>query len=129
MIQLQNLAGLLRILAALAITVLPVMLAARFVGAGRPGFLFSAIAVLLGGIAASLVFDLVADPLLGAVLAFLAMCSVYAWILQVSVSNAIGLAVIAFLLQLVFLVALASLPRHVMRIDLPSRQHFPRHSP
>jgi len=36
MIQFQSLAGIFAILATLAITVLPVMLAARFVGAGRP---------------------------------------------------------------------------------------------
>ena len=85
--------------------------------------------MLLGGIAASIVFHLIADPVVSAVLAFLAMCCVYAWILRVSVSHAIGLAVIAFLLQLVFLIALASLPRNAIRIDLPSGQHIRRHSP
>ncbi|HTA66438.1 MAG TPA: hypothetical protein VK753_13140 [Xanthomonadaceae bacterium] len=99
--------GLIALLAIFALTMLPVSLAARFAGAGKPGLLHSTVAVVLGGIASWWVLHLMGGTLAGLALAYLAVCAVYAAVLRVSLAGAIGVSVIAFFLQVVIAVAIA----------------------
>lgn len=97
----------------LALTVLPVSLAARFADARRPGFLWSALAVVIGGIVAQFALQAMGRTPAGLGTAFLAMCVVYALVLETSVIGAIGVAVMAFFLQVVIAVGLVSLGLHL----------------
>ena len=97
----------------LALTVLPVSLAARLADARRPGFLWSALAVVIGGIVAQFVLHAMDGTLAALAVAFLAMCVVYALVLETSVIGAIGVAVMAFFLQVVIAVGLVSLGLHL----------------
>jgi len=101
------------ILVLLALTVLPVSLAARFANARRPGFLWSALAVFIGGIVAQFIYAAMGGTLAAIAVAFLAMCVVYALVLETSLLGAIGVAVIAFFLQVVIAVGLVSLGMHL----------------
>ncbi|HEY2346813.1 MAG TPA: hypothetical protein VGH80_13210 [Xanthomonadaceae bacterium] len=97
----------------LALTVLPVSLAARFADARRPGFLWSALAVVIAGIAVQFVLHAMGATLAGLAVAFLAMCAVYALVLETSLIGAVGVAVMAFFLQVVIAVGLVSFGLHV----------------
>lgn len=97
------------ILVLLALTVLPVSLAASFANARRPGMLWSALAVFLGGLVAQFVLATMGASLAGLLLSFLGMCVVYALVLEVSLVGAIGVAVLAFFLQLLIAIGLAYL--------------------
>ncbi|MBS0194749.1 MAG: hypothetical protein JSR34_10930 [Proteobacteria bacterium] len=97
------------ILVLLALTVLPVSLAASFANARRPGMLHSALAVFLGGIVAQFLLGVMGASLTGLALSFLGMCVVYALVLEVSLVGAIGVAVLAFVLQILIAIGLAYL--------------------
>ncbi len=104
---------LLGLLVLLAVTVLPVSLAAGLANARRSGMLWSALAVFGGGIVAQFVLGLAGATLLGAGLAFLAMCAVYALVLEISLVGAVGVAVVAFILQILIALGLSYLGLHL----------------
>ncbi len=108
--------GLAALLVILALTVLPVTLAARFADAQRPGIVFSAIAVVLGGIASWFVLHAMGTSLAGLALALLALCVVYAVVLRVSLPGAIGIAILAFALQVIIAVGVLSYGLHLQGI-------------
>jgi hypothetical protein len=115
MIDYQTIVALLVIF---AVTVLPVSLAARFADAKRPGFIASAIAIVLSVIVENLVLVEVHTTILaGLALAFLSMCVVYALVLRVSLVGALGVAVMAFFLQVVIVVGLVSFGMHLQGIS------------
>lgn len=93
----------------IAITVLPVMLAARWARARRPGFLAALAAVVVATVLVQLVLNLVGDPVLGFIAAFVVGCAAYAAILGSSFVSAVGIAVVAFLLQGLILIGLLAL--------------------
>jgi len=97
----------------LALTVLPVSLAARFADARRPGLLWSALAVFGGGIVAQFVLAWMGASLAGLALSFLALCVVYALVLESSLVGAIGITVLAFVLQIAIAYGLAWLGLHL----------------
>ncbi len=97
----------------LALTVLPVSLAARFADARRPGLLWSALAVFGGGIVAQFVLAWMGASLAGLALSFLALCVVYALVLESSLVGAIGITVLAFVLQIAIAYGLNWLGLHL----------------
>lgn len=97
----------------LALTVLPVSLAARFADARRPGLLWSALAVFGGGIVAQFVLAWMGASLAGLALSFLALCVVYALVLESSLVGAIGITVLAFVLQIAIAYGLAWFGLHL----------------
>lgn len=97
----------------LALTVLPVSLAARMASARRPGLVWSVLAVFVGGIVAQIVLATLGATLVGAALSFLALCAVFAVVLDVPLIGAIGVAVLAYLLQILIAYALARFGLHV----------------
>lgn len=109
--------GFAAVLAILAVSVVPVMLAARFVGAGRAGVVFSAIAVVLGGVAAYVTFTAFGGSLTGIFLAFIAMCIAYALVLRASIPKAFGLTIMALSLQVMIAFAVVSFGVRFYQID------------
>lgn len=101
------------VLLLLALTVLPVSLAAGFANARRPGLLWSALAVFVGGIVAQLALGWMGATTAGVIVAFLAMCAIYALVLRSSLLGGIGIAVLAFILQIVIALLLAHLGMHL----------------
>ncbi len=93
----------------IAITVVPVMIAARWAGARRPGFLPALAAVFLATLVAQLALVLTGDALIGLVLALVVACAVYALVLGTSFVAAVGIAVVAVILQAVIVTALVAL--------------------
>ncbi|MDZ7748139.1 MAG: hypothetical protein U5K43_04230 [Halofilum sp. (in: g-proteobacteria)] len=93
----------------IAITVLPVMVAAKWARARRNGFLAALAAVIVATVLGQLALNLVGEPLLGFAAAFVVGCAAYALVLGTSFVAAVGIAVVATLLQLLILVGLASL--------------------
>lgn len=108
--------GATALLVILALTVLPVTLAARFADAQRPGLVFSAIAVVLGGIASWCVVHAMGATLAGFALAWLATCAIYAVVLRVSFPGAMGVAILAFSLQVIIAVGVVSYGMHLQGI-------------
>ncbi|MBS0457325.1 MAG: hypothetical protein JSS44_08365 [Proteobacteria bacterium] len=101
------------VLVLLALTVLPVSLAAGVVNARRSGMLWSALAVFVGGIVAQFALVAMGATTAGVVVAFLAMCAIYALVLRTSLLGGIGIAVLAFILQVLFAFALALVGLHL----------------
>lgn len=101
------------ILILLVLTVLPVSLAAGVVNARRSGMLWSALAVFAGGIVAQLALGWMGATSAGAIVAFLAMCAIYALVLRTSLLGGIGIAVLALVLQVLFAFALALVGLHL----------------
>ncbi len=93
----------------IAITVVPVMIAAKWAGARRSGFLPALAAVVLATIAAQLALALTGDALIGLVLALVGAFAVYALILGTSFVAAVGIAVVAVVLQALIVTALVAL--------------------
>lgn len=108
-----SLSGLPALLLMLVVSVVPVWLAAKWVGARRSGILFALAAVFLGGVAATLVLTLLGPGLLTLLLSFVAMFAVYAAVLGTSFPAAIGVAVVAFVLQLLLAYLLMAFGFHV----------------
>jgi len=101
---------LLQVLALLlllvAITVVPVMLAAKWARAQRSGFFACLAAVVIATVAGQLALHLLGGALLGLLAAFVAGCAAYALVLGTSFVAAVGIAVVAIVLQAVIVTAL-----------------------
>lgn len=93
----------------IAITVVPVMIAAKWAHARRSGFLPALGAVVLATVAAQLALALTGDALIGLVLAVVGACAVYALVLGTSFVAAVGIAVVAVILQALIVTALVAL--------------------
>jgi hypothetical protein len=93
----------------IAVTVMPVMVAAKWAGARRAGFLHALVAVVLGTVVAQVALSVTGDALLGLVLALVGGCAVYALVLGTSFVAAVGIAVIAVILQVLIVAALVAL--------------------
>lgn len=91
-----------------ALTVLPVKLAAGFVGAERDTWLVSALAVVVGTVAAVIGYKIVGGNIPGLAVAFLALVASYAMVLKTSLGGAFGLAFVALLIQIAIVMALYS---------------------
>jgi hypothetical protein len=90
------------------ITVVPVMLAARFVGAERAHLVFCALAVVVATLVAVIGYKVVGGSLPGLGIAFLGMIITYSVILKASLGSAFGLTIIAFAIQVGIVFALTS---------------------
>jgi hypothetical protein len=93
------LASLLVIGMIVVLTVVPVMLAAKWAGARRSGFLHAFAAVVLATIAGQIGFGLIGDATVGLAFAVVLGLAVYAFVLGTSFVSAIGIAVVAVLIQ------------------------------
>lgn len=98
--------GLLLFLAAL--TVLPVKLAAGFVGAERDTWLVSALAAVVGTVTAVIGYKIAGGNIPGLAVGFLALLVSYAVLLKTSLGGAFGLAFVALLIQIAVVTALYS---------------------
>lgn len=97
---------LIALLVLVVITVVPVMIAARWARARRRGFLHALAAVVLATVAAHLSIALIGDPLLALAAALVAACAAYALVLGTPFVAAVGIAVVALVLQVLIVVAL-----------------------
>jgi hypothetical protein len=113
------LSGIGSLLILIAITVLPVKLAAGFVGAERDSWLFSTLAVVLGTVAVFASYKLVGGNLPGIALAFVALLATYAIVLKTTLGSAFGLAVIVLLLQIAIISVLASAGFSILKTVTP----------
>lgn len=93
----------------IAITVVPVMIAAKWARARRSGFLPALAAVVLATVVAQLALTVTGDALIGLVLALVGGCAVYALVLGASFVAAVGIAVVAVILQALIVAALVAL--------------------
>lgn len=98
--------ALVAVVVMVLITVVPVMIAAGWARARRRGFLPALAAVILATLAAHFSLSLIGSPLLGLLAAFVAACAVYALVLRTSFVAAVGIAVVAMVLQIVIVSAL-----------------------
>jgi len=98
--------ALIALVVLVLVTVVPVMIAARWARAGRRGFLPALAAVVLATVAAQLALHFAGGPLPGLLLAFVAACAVYALVLRTTFVAAVGIAVVAMVLQLLIVTAL-----------------------
>jgi hypothetical protein len=120
-----HLEGLPALLAILAVTVLPVSLAARFAGSSRSGFLYSTVAVVFGGFASSIAVQALGVTILGVLAAFLATCAVFGIVFRISLPSAIALGFMALSLQIMIGLAVASFGYHFYGIDASADMHLP----
>ena len=90
------------------LTVVPVKLAAGFVGAERDNFVFCMLAVIVATLLAFGGYKVVGGSLPGLGVAFLGMIIAYSVVLKVQFGSAFGLTVIAFAIQIAIVSALAS---------------------
>lgn len=97
---------LLAALLVIAVTVVPVMIAARWARARRPGFFSALLAVVLATLVAQAAMALIGDPLLGLVVAFVLACAAYALVLGTPFVAAVGIAVVALVLQVLIIALL-----------------------
>ncbi|MFW5969346.1 MAG: hypothetical protein ACOCP9_01770 [Halofilum sp. (in: g-proteobacteria)] len=93
----------------IAITVVPVMIAAKWARARRSGFLPALAAVILATVVVQVALALTGDALIGLVLALVGACAVYALVLGTSFVAAVGIAVVAVILQALIVAALVAL--------------------
>lgn len=92
-----------------AITVLPVMVAAKWAGARRNGLLAALGAVVVATVLGQLALNLIGEPLLGLGAALVLGLVAYAMVLGTSFVAAVGIAVVATVLQVLILIGLAAL--------------------
>lgn len=112
--------ALIALLVLIAITVVPVMLAARWARARRRGFLHALAAVVLATVVAHLALYFIDSALLALVIAFVAACGVYALVLGTSFVAAVGIAVVALILQILIITALMWLGMQIpLEVTLP----------
>ena len=104
---------LLAALLVIAVTVVPVVIAARWARARRRGFLPALAAVVLATIVAQLAMHLIGDPFLGLLVAFVLACGAYALVLGTPFVAAVGIAVVALVLQVVIIAVLLWLGLHL----------------
>ena len=93
----------------IALTVVPVMIAAKWARARHSGFGAALVAVVLATVVAQLALALTGDALLGLVLSFVAACAAYALVLGTSFVAAVGIAVVALVLQVAIVAVLVSI--------------------
>lgn len=98
--------ALIALVVLIAITVVPVMVAARWARARRRGFLHALAAVVLATLVVHLAMYFIDNALLALVIVFVGACAVYALVLGTSFVAAVGIAVIATILQLLIITAL-----------------------
>jgi len=93
----------------IAVTVVPVMIAAKWARARRSGFLEALAAVVLATLAAQAAVAFI-EPAVGALaVALIAHILVYSWVLGTNFVAAIGVAVVAVVLQVVIVTGLLAL--------------------
>jgi hypothetical protein len=120
-----HLEGLPALLVILAVTVLPLSLAARFVGSRYAGPIHSTLAVLLGGLAGWISVKELGVTIPGVLIAFLATCAVFGLVFRVALPRAIVLAFMALSLQVIIGLAVASFLYHFYGIDSSAGLHLP----
>lgn len=112
--------ALIALVVLIAVTVVPVMLAARWARARRRGFLHALAAVVLATGVAHLALYFIDSALLALVIAFVAGCAVYALVLGTSFVAAVGIAVVATILQFLIIAALLWLGLQIpLAVTLP----------
>jgi hypothetical protein len=100
---------LVALLVLIAVTVVPVMIAAKWARARRSGFLPTLAAVVVATLAGQAALQFIGDPLLALAGAFVLGCAAYALVLGTSFVAAVGIAVVATVLQVVIVAALVAL--------------------
>ncbi len=93
----------------IAITVVPVMIAAKWARARRSGFGAALLAVMLATVVAQLALAFTGDALLGLILSFIVACAAYALVLGTSFVAAVGIAVVALALQVLIVSVLVTI--------------------
>lgn len=93
----------------IAVTVVPVMLAAKWARARRSGFLASLGAVVVATLVAHAALALIGEPLIALPVALVLALAAYALVLGTSFVAAVGIAVVAIVLQLLIVAGLALL--------------------
>lgn len=97
------------VVVALLIAVIPVMLAARIVGAGKHGFGASLLAVILQGILSVILRTAKLDTLLIFVIAVVVGSAIYAHVLDTSLLRGFVLSIVATVITVVIVLGLASI--------------------
>jgi hypothetical protein len=120
-----HLEGLPALLVILAVTVLPVSLAARFAGSNCSGPVYSTLAVVLGGLTSWIAVQALGTTIPGVLVAFLATCTVFALVFRVSIARAIALGFMALSLQVMIALAVASFGYHFYGIDSSAGMRLP----
>jgi len=111
---------LLTLLVLIAITVLPVMIAAKWAHARNSGFFASLAAVVVATLLAQIALLLVGEPLIGLIVAFVVACGTFALILRTSFVAAVGIAVVALILQVVIVFVLMAVGLHMPFLAAPA---------
>ncbi len=93
----------------IGVTVVPVMIAAKWARARRNGFLAALAAVVLATLVAQAAVSLLEPPWLALGVAAVGGFLVYAWVLGTTFVTAIGVAVVALVLQVVIVAGLVAL--------------------
>jgi len=93
----------------IAVTVVPVMVAAKWARARRNGFFAALAAVVLATLVAQAAMSLIEPPWLALAVAAVGGFLVYAWVLGTTFVTAIGVAVVALVLQIVITAGLVAL--------------------
>lgn len=99
---------LIFILIAVALAVLPVMLAARAVGAGRQGFGAAFVAVLLQGLMSGLTQEFVESPGVAVLVAIVLGSAIYALVLDTSWLKGFLIGVLSVVIAIVAALALGT---------------------
>ena len=92
-----------------AIAVIPVMLAARLVGAGRHGFGAALLAVILQAILSVVLRSASLSPLVIIIVAVLVGSAIYAYVLDTTMVRGFLLSIIAAVISVLVVVGLGSL--------------------
>jgi hypothetical protein len=90
-----------------AITVFPVMIAARMVGAKNTSFGYALLALILQGVMSALLNTFIHRPLLSAVLSLLLGPAIYAGVLKTTYLRGFVISILFVLIALLFLLLLA----------------------
>lgn len=91
-----------------AVAVLPVMFAARLVGAGRPGFGWSFVAIVIQSIASGVTRGSASNPLVALVVAVVVGSAIYALILDTTFVRGLLIGVIATVIAVIVVFVLAT---------------------
>ena len=91
------------------ITVVPVMMAAKWARARRSSFPVSLAAVVVATVTAQLALHGIGEPLLALIAAVVVACVSYALVLGTSFVGAVGIAVVALVLQTLIVIGLIGL--------------------
>jgi hypothetical protein len=88
------------ILILISITVLPVMFAAKFIGAGNSGFFPALVATIVASVLSFFGLGLAGGGLLGFIVAIIITGLTFMFILKASFGQSIGITFVAFVLQI-----------------------------